>query len=35
MLNSSELLYNKPPLVIDLDDDFLGFDSVTVSKSVI
>lgn len=34
-MNSSQISFNKPPLNIDLDDEFLGFDSVTVSQSVI
>lgn len=33
--NSSQISFDKLPLNLDLDDGYFGFDSVTVSQSVI
>ncbi|VVC28421.1 Hypothetical protein CINCED_3A001097 [Cinara cedri] len=33
--NNSQISFSKPPLNLDLDDEFLGFDSVTVSQSLV
>lgn len=38
ILNTNSLQnisFNELPLLLDLDDSFMGFDSVTISKSVV